>query len=314
MSSKLISGGTLISWVAALILFLNNNRPSSFKIEAINGSLRNAPTFLGFLAMLQAAICFLLTVMTPGPVSDNQNGNQQDRTITEEASKRIQVMVLLLYIFLGLYYTITAFFYFQNKLIPLTLWGGIFELITATTIFFLYIELSELTVKEKEGVPSQNKLIARVNLPGDAYRHRIVFLGLAAILIILSILSFIYSPQSPDLPSSPLQTIIRIIVANLSGVTLALVVGRLGSIYINPGTLTLFFLYLYAVIQPFAGWFHEPAVYFIVTSLALPLKVLLWLVFVWAFTSGKLWEYVRAVRDYLESQDEDRKIMQSPPQ
>ena len=306
-NSKLISGGTLISWVVALTLFVYKNRPSSLKIEAINEALKNAPMFLGFLALLHATICFLLTVSTPRPVSNNQNESQPDETITEEASRRIQVMVLFLYIFLGLYYTITAFFYFRNDPTPLELWGGVFEIFTATIIFFLYIELSELTVKEKEGTSSKSKQITRTDLPSDAYRHRIIFSGFAAILIILNILS----SQYPS--SSAVQTIVRIIVACLSGVTLALVIGRLGSIYINPGTLTLFLLYLYAVIQPFAGFFHEPAVYFIVTSLALPLKVLLWLVFVWAFTTGKLWEYVQAIRDYLESQDKDRQKVQTTP-
>lgn len=304
-NSRLISGGTLLSWIAALSLFVYNNRPSSFRIEDINDALKNAPLFLGFLSMLQAVICFLLTLMIPRPVANKVNESQQDETITEEASRRIQVMVLFLYVFLGLYYTINAFFYFRNDPKPLELWGGVFEILTATIIFFLYIELSELTVREREGSSSQIKQIVRDALPSDAYRHRIVFSGIAAILIILNILSYQYQP------SSEVQTIVRILVASLSGVTLALVVGRLGSIYINPGTLALFFLYFYAVIQPFAGFFHEPAVYFIVASLALPLKVLLWLVFVWAFTSGKLWEYVQAIREYLETQDKDPQEVQT---
>jgi hypothetical protein len=43
-------------------------------------------------------------------------------------------------------------------------------------------------------------------------------------------------------------------------------------------------LYFYAVIQPMAAAFPDnPAVHLLATTVALPLKVLLWLVCVWAF-------------------------------
>jgi hypothetical protein len=305
-NSRIISGGTLLSWIVALAILGYNHWPASIHdIQAINTSLKGASQFLGFLASLQAAICFLLTVMTPRPIPYNQNGDQPDNYITIEASRRIQVMVLFLYIFLGLYYTITAFFTFLGDHFSLSVWGAVFEVFTATIIFLLYVELSELTVTQKGDSAFELKQITKVKLSSDAYRHRIIFSGFAATLIILSILSSYYS--SPE----AVKVIVRTIVACLSGVTLALVVGRLGSIYINPGATTLFLLYLYAVIQPFAGLFDKPIVHFIVTSIALPLKVLLWLVFVWAFTSGKLWEYVQEIRDYLERHDSDQKSAQT---
>lgn len=299
-SSKIISGGTLLSWIVALSLYLYNHRSSIFD-GTFESDLKNADAiqFRGILASLHAAICFLLTVMTPKPIP-NPNEELPYNYLTVEASKRIQVRVLFLYIFLGLYYTVDAFFTFQGNFSSLKHWGGVFETFTAILIFFLYVELSELTVAQKEDSASGTSPIVKVNISSDAYRHRIIFVGLAAPLIMLNILSSYYS--SPAV----LQVTVRTIVACLSGITLALVVGRLGSIYINPGTTTLSLLYMYAVLQPFAGLFQYETVHFIVTGLALPLKVLLWLVFVWAFTSGKLWEYVREIRDFLERQVTDQ--------
>jgi hypothetical protein len=71
----------------------------------------------------------------------------------------------------------------------------------------------------------------------------------------------------------------------------------LGSKIIDPGSLTLGLLYFYAVIQPTAATFHaSPTAHLFATTVALPLKVLLWLVFVWAFTTGVLSEYVHEIR------------------
>lgn len=299
-NSRLISAGTFFSWIGALGMLAYKHRPSSFNdINAIDAALKGATTFLGFLALLHAAICFLLAVMTPRPLH-NQSENQKENYITIAAYKRIQITVLFLYIFLGLYYTITAILTFQDDRFSLGIWGGIFEIFTATIIFFLYIELSEVTVQEKVNSTSEANQKAKDNPLSDAYRHRIIFAGFAAALILLSI--FFSRNSSPQ----AVKVIVRTIVACLSGVTLALVVGRLGSIYLNPGTATLSLLYLYAVIQPFAGLFEKPTVHFVMTSIALPLKVLLWLVFVWAFTSGKLWEYVQIIRRFLEKQEDNQ--------
>jgi hypothetical protein len=83
----------------------------------------------------------------------------------------------------------------------------------------------------------------------------------------------------------------------LNGVALALVIGRLGSKFIDPGSVTLGLLYFYAVIQPTAATFPSMAMgHLLATTLALPLKILLWLVVVWAFTTGILSEYVLSVR------------------
>ncbi|HEY6347787.1 MAG TPA: hypothetical protein VI636_00105, partial [Candidatus Angelobacter sp.] len=98
-------------------------------------------------------------------------------------------------------------------------------------------------------------------------------------------------------------TILDVIAACLTAISLALVVGRLGHQRIDPGALVLGFLYFYAVIQPVAVSFAEkPVLQVLATTVALPLKVLLWLVCVWAFTTGVLAEYVHTLRPLLQKQ------------
>jgi hypothetical protein len=353
------------------------HRPSPFSFPAFDAILKtpDARHFLGVLSGVQAAVCFLMTVMTPRPIPENQHEPQTVNTITAEASRRIQVMVLILYVTLGLLYSVMCFFSLATPhcgdMQPCAEyhWLTIMETFTATALFFLYLELSKLTVGEPLSSGLENnktldtaapknaakrtilflacgtlsillsalsfwfssprvgrviavtfgclsglaliliimdkaRLVSASKLTlassSDTFRHKILFSGIAIVLITFNVLSFYFS-------RSTVGFVVAVIVACLSGVTLALVVGRLGSMYINPGTSTLFLLYLYVVIQPFAALFDRPIVSFIVTSLALPLKILLWLVFVWAFTTGKLWEYVQGVRQFLQQQDRPKR-------
>lgn len=373
-SIGLVSGGTFLGWVLSLGSFLYLHRPSPFSFPAFDEILKtpDARHFLGVLSAVQAAACFVLTVMTPRPIPENKNNLQAANPITVEASRRIQVMVLILYATLGLLYSVMCFFslatsHCETQPCAEYHWLTVVETFTATSLFFLYLELSKLTVgdrvtsisvssqkhqatisnrREKRTIlflacavlsillstlsfwfssprvgriiavtfgclsglalivvvmdksrsVSASKNLALAMSSSDTFRHKIVFSGLAIVLITLSILSFYFGRPTVGF-------VVAVIVACLSGVTLALVVGRLGSMYIYPGTATLFLLYLYVVIQPFAALFERPIVSFIVTSFALPLKILLWLVFVWAFTTGKLWEYVQGVREFLQRQD-----------
>ena len=287
-NSRLIGGATFFGWLSSLTLVLYNNRPAGISLVALDTALKDkkALPFLGGLAIIQAAVCFLLTYITPRPVSDNLTETQTSSVVTTIASKSIQIMVLVLYSFLGIYYSVNAFYSFIGLEPGKSVISLIIEIITATFIFFLYVVLSELTIKFNGGLVGQS----------DILRHQIVFTGVSILLITIGSLSRYYNAQNTFF-------VIRIIVGFISGVTLALVAGRLGSMYLNPGAITLSLIYLYAMIQPFAAYFHELPIHFLVTSIALSLKILLWLIFVWAFTTGRLWEYVREVRSYLEKRD-----------
>jgi hypothetical protein len=292
---KVVGAATSFGWVSAVSIFLYDAWLSSN--VSLNEALhtRGAQFFMGGLAAFHSATCFVLVWAMPRPAPLISGDETEATSIAREAARRIQKMVMYLYTSLALLYATYSFFTFKGLSAPKQHWGAIIEILTSTVLFFLYIELSDLTVVKRIRTPAGDGTVTEIAFSSDAQRHRIVFLGLVLLLLLLSVLAYRY-------PSPPTQFVLRLVVASLSGVTLALVIGRLGSIYINPGAGALSLLYGYAIIQPFAAFFDDVRFDFVITSLALPLKVLLWLVFVWAFTTGKLWEYVREVRIFLEAQ------------
>lgn len=93
----------------------------------------------------------------------------------------------------------------------------------------------------------------------------------------------------------------------LSGLAIALLVGRLDSKLLNLSIWVMAPLYGYAVIQP--GWpaFDEsPALRTILLSLALALKCLLWLVIYWMFTSGVFLYYLERINEIHDKVTADR--------
>lgn len=309
---KFISGATVLSGASLAIVFLYRRMPT-LSIDGLRQALDSdeASWFMGGLTGLQAITCVLLVWATPRPSLIKAKARQPGTSITREAYSRIQMMVMYLYSSLSLLYVVYTFFILRGLDEPMRYWGQVGETFTATLIFYLYIEMSELTVNDEGRSESRIGKMTNVLRPNDVHRHKISFSVFAAMLILISILSFCFPSYSAR--SNDVQFIIRLVVACLSSVTLALVIGRLGSLYINPGTITLSLLYLYASIQPFAAFLHDKVVIFILTSLALPLKILFWLVFVWAFTTGKLWEYIQEVRDILERQEERSSEEKGPP-
>lgn len=294
-----LSGTTVLSVISTLFLLLYKTwyLPGLSLADALKRA--DGILFMGFLMVFHAVICAILPGAMPPPTSKIPNESLQDGSITEEAADRIHRLVMYLYFALALLYTSNAFFTFMDFGDSKQHWAQVLEILTASLLFFLYVELSYLTVTARLHSPTDAVTLTHVAVSRNAQRDKILFGGLALLLLLLSILSYQYYSAST-------QFIVRLIVACLSGVTLALVIGRLGSIYINPGASVLSLLYLYAVIQPFAAFFENAKFEFVVTTLALPLKVLLWLVFVWAFTTGKLWEYVQEIREFLERQDDQR--------
>jgi hypothetical protein len=270
------------------------------------------------LSFVQAAACFLLALLTPKPsistFAHRKGIDQLDRTTAKEACKRIQLFVVAAYLAWSLYYLVTGLALVLSpsqfdQAISVTL-----NTVPSILLFWLYLELAEFTVdapnltgtkrKPSEGEVMESSTVDDPHTT-DAAFHRVISLGVFA----LTIVPIWYAAIRNDENAAFIINIFDVISSCLNGVALALVVGRLGSKIIDPGSITLGLLYFYAVIQPTAATFHvSPAAQLIATTVALPLKVLLWLVFIWAFTTGILSEYVREMRVLLIRERTNRQI------
>jgi hypothetical protein len=268
------------------------------------------------LALIQAAACFLLALLTPGhrlPKSLSRKGTDQLKDGTaEKACIRIQLLVTATFLAWTLYYLITG--------LSLKLESSPFDHAISVTLntvpsvllFWLYLELAEITVdatnldrterKIDEGEVAEPQRDENLTVGSDVAPtthlafHRVISTG---VFVIITVPVWIASNRK-----GPNAEFVRdafdMLSSCLNGVAIALVVGRLGSRILDLGSITLGLLYFYAVIQPTAPTFHNnPIAHVIATTVALPLKVLLWLVFVWAYTTGILAQYVRELRDFL---------------
>lgn len=263
----------------------------------LNGFLRDHAPQRANLAFIQAAACVLLAVMTPKPslsaLEKRKNVNESNLLTAEQACKRIQYLVVAIYLAWSVYYLITALSLKQSQTLFDRATSVSLNTLPSLLLFWLYIELAEFTVDE----PSQTRAKRRKPIetsPGfDAAFHRVVSLGVFALIIVP--VWYAFGKNNPGT-----ITIVDIVSSCLNGVSLALVVGRLGSKYIDPGSITLGLLYFYAVIQITAVTFSDQAAgQLFATTVALPLKVLLWLVIVWVFTTGIISEYVYDLRVFL---------------
>jgi hypothetical protein len=286
---KFISLSALAGWLIALAILIYRRLP----IDSMT-SLSNVfedPEFpftkTGF-ALAQACICFLLAFLTPPATSVIT----RDTNFTMKAAARIRRHVIYLYLSLSVLYFAMSFFYYRGLPPGTDNCLTVFEIVTASFIFFLYVELSQITVSNNE---ESSFLIKGFN------RSKLFFSALALILIIISILSYAFPGKDQNIEHKDflIQTI-KSVAAFLSGCTLAMVIGRLGNAYLYPGTFTIFLLYFYAILQALTS--GNESIRFLVILLALPLKIILWLVFVWTFTNGKMSHYVGETRNVLDSE------------
>lgn len=252
------------------------------------------------LALIQAATCVALALLIPKPSTEPLASRLKKKLTGEEfatatkACRRIQLFLVAAYFSWAVYYVFTAMSVQRTDLYTRA-FAVTLNTIPSVLLFWLYLELAELTVDRRGGMtapaidanPSRRK-VAGI---GDAAFHRVVSLGVLAVIVLP-----VWYAQG-DGGNERAILLLDIIASCLNGVSLALVVGRLGSKYIDPGSITLGLLYFYAVIQPTAPMFPEfPIVQLVATTVALPLKMLLWLVCVWAFTTGIMAEYVHEIR------------------
>ncbi|MBC8028505.1 MAG: hypothetical protein H7Z16_00170 [Pyrinomonadaceae bacterium] len=267
------------------------------------------------LAFIQAAACLLLALMLPRAstvtLAHRKGVSSLDRETAQKASQRIHSFVLATYLAWSLYYLITG--------LSLTLDQSHFDQAISVTLntvpslllFWLYIELAELTIDDptpSEAGRKTEKDKAVMPATGGNVYYRVVSVGVFALVVVP--VWYASSQNNPNDPNAAfIRNIFDVFSSCLNGVALALVVGRLGSKIIDPGSITLGLLYFYAVIQPTAAAFHDnPVAHLLATTVALPLKVLLWLVFVWAFTTGILAEYVHEIRILLIREQTSRQV------
>ncbi|HKU73029.1 MAG TPA: hypothetical protein VJR02_03880 [Pyrinomonadaceae bacterium] len=249
------------------------------------------------LAFVQAGVSLLLALMIPGAnLPARFPGNDEHAAIARKACRRITHLLNIVFCLWAAYYAITGLALLSTSSLVdrpflITLSG-----LTSLFIFWLYLEIGEITIESK------GHDVARFDASTYQTAAVGVFLFLVAVAWYAYAKTFLKVLDAVDL-----------VVATLSGIGLCFVVGRFADKLLNPGAVTLFFLYLYAVIQLGAAVMSkDPVVHLGVTTLALPLKILLWLVCVWAFTTGILSEYVYELRLLIERVDAERSNVDDP--
>ena len=224
------------------------------------------------LAFVQAGVSLLLALITPRADLPARLPTSGERVaIARKACHRITHLLKIVFCLWAAYYAITGLALLSasslvDRPFLITLSG-----LTSLFIFWLYLEIGEITIESK----GQN--VTRF----DASAYQIAAVGLFLFLVALA--WYAYAKTAYDKTFLKVLDTVDLAVAILSGVGLCFVVGRFADKYLNPGAVTLFFLYLYAVIQLGAAVMSENSVVHLgVTTIALPLKILLWLVCVWA--------------------------------
>jgi hypothetical protein len=285
------------------------------------------------LAFVQAAVCLLLAFLTPPAKLPSKFPSEDPKRadIARRACRRINHLLKVVFCLWAAYYLITGLGLLAtsglvDRPILITLSG-----LTSLFIFWLYLEMGEITIDE--GAPEE--VITRGGAPEEAAREKAMAYRITAIgvfIIIVAVAWFGYAKSFEhaktldviktfglEIPPENMKALeqearytkaldlVDLAVAALSGVGLCFVVGRFADKLLNPGAVTLFLLYFYSVIQLGAAVISkDPVVHLTVTTLALPLKFLLWLVCVWAFTTGILAQYLYEVRILIERVDAQR--------
>ena len=289
--SKAAGIGGLIFSAIAISYLEPTSWPEKWWNDGLNNLLEDKHMQRANLAFVQAVVSLLLAVMTPNATLPARFPNTNDRAvIARRACRRIKHLVIIVFCLWAAYYAITGISLLGtadliDRPFLITLSG-----LTSLCLFWLYLEMGEITI---ETAPGESTYL-------DASTYRTMAVGVYIILV--AVAWFGYARRFEKVIDA-----VDLAVAALSGIGLCFVVGRFADKLLNPGALTLLFLYLYAVIQLGAAVMtKDPIVHLIVTTIALPLKILLWLVCVWAFTTGILGEYVYEVRLLIERVDAAR--------
>jgi hypothetical protein len=228
---------------------------------------------------VQSVICLLLAWFTPKPGS--RTADERLSELDQHSRKRIQSWTRITFVAWGVMYFAMAL---GGSAEALVFWVA--NVLVGTMLFFLYFEL--------RGADRPDD--------GKAKRDRINSLrmaaGAAALIISLPMLL-------PSVTWVAVKTS-EFAIAAYNGIALAMIAGRLGSRFVGLPQAMLGVLYFYAILQGTATQFFPPGaagsvseIKYIATTLALPLKSLLWGVLVWYFTTGLLLDHTTGVRNLL---------------
>ena len=294
---KAVGIGSLLASAIAISYL----EPTSWFEKLMSGELENLIAVKKVprskLAFVQAIVCLILAFMTPSAKPPAKLQGIDERTdIALQACRRINHLIKTIFGLWGAYYAITGFGLLgEDSLIDRPFLITLSSL-TSLFIFWLYLEMGEITI----ATPSKGT--------EHQYAWAYHISGVVVFIFLVTLAWYGYARAAAGTKSYvKVLDIVDGAVALLSGVGLCFVVGRFADKLLNPGAVTLFFLYLYAVIQLGAAVISkEPLLHLTVTTIALPLKILLWLVCVWAFTTGILAEYVYEMRLLIEHVDAKR--------
>ncbi len=291
--------------------------------------MHNANMNSAFLHLLQALVCLVLVILTREPSEDEVKKLYQGATQSSQSQPSPQGTIISrfkervfpnlesvplagayrayirIHVLLSVVFGAWFLYYATVGLGQLILRGAAasdehyffstaFDVWNSVALFWLYIELSNITVRPEQS-GSEGDEAHRSFLNARAHRWLAVLIGIGTTLAAF-MLSF---------PGGALASIgfwrmtLSFVCSSFAGVSFALVVGCMSRRLLSPGPIFLATLYFYSMLQltgvSFADQNH-PWMEVAATSLALPLKVLFWLVFMWSFQSGRMEQYVRETR------------------
>jgi hypothetical protein len=264
--------------------------------------LLQEPWFYAGLLTFHCLVCVVLLFSIPKSRADITIEPRAATAVEQffEVWERLWVFWIFLYLLIATNAWMT-FFDLPNG--DGWLWASLenlFNNLQTMGLVLMYIVLTKTTVDLKK---------AQSKLPWAK--------GLSVVAVVTTAEGFLrfFHQNAPSVLSDTLSSpdIFRWLSGICAGVALALVVGRLDSKYVNPPTLVMPLLYLYAIIQPAWSVFDNPEerlVRNVLMLVALALKCLLFIFVAWLLESGVLFFYLERMAHLIDhAQDERRKYL-----
>ncbi|MBI1803375.1 MAG: hypothetical protein HY033_09015 [Ignavibacteriae bacterium] len=246
--------------------------------------------------LIQIAVCFLLIALTPRPTESKSATSFRNKPITLKACLRVRWSVRVVFSIWILYYLgacIADLQYESSDNLRYAL-STMFDIWSGTALIWLYLELSCITVN-----PYTTSIEYQSHFDGEWHRMLSIIIAIC-VTAAAWIIAYASSDTLPLWNNESARQILTFLTSSLAGIAFALVVSCLSRLMLDPGPAFLGIMYFYAMIQLTAVMFGtQKWVYVAATTVALPLKVIFWLIFVWQFETGRMWNYLRDYRSFL---------------